>query len=63
LDLTNGFVEKPIQKVSSNKKMNLKELEIETIKEVLELTGNSISKASEILGIDRTTLWRKMKEL
>jgi len=63
LDLTNGAVEKSVQERSSNNKMNLKELETETIKKALELTGNSVSKASEMLGIDRTTLWRKMKKL
>lgn len=63
LGLTNGAVEKSVQERSPNNKMNLKELETETIKKALELTGNSVSKASEILGIDRTTLWRKMKNL
>jgi transcriptional regulator with PAS, ATPase and Fis domain len=63
LDLTNGFIEKPLQEVSEDKIMNLEELELKTIKEVLELTGNNISKASKILGIDRTSLWRKKKKL
>lgn len=41
---------------------NLSSLEQETILSALEKTGNNKTKAAEILGISRTTLWRKIKD-
>lgn len=41
----------------------VKEEEIERIRQVLEQTGGNRSLAAKILGMHRTTLWRKMKEL
>ena len=35
----------------------------ETIDKALTLTNNNKTKASKILGIDRSTLWRKLKEM
>lgn len=35
----------------------------ETIEKALTLTNNNKTKASKILGIDRSTLWRKLKEM
>ncbi len=40
---------------------SLKELEQEYIDWVLEQTGNNKTKAAEILGIDRASLWRKLQ--
>lgn len=39
----------------------LKEMELEYIREVMNYTGDNIAKASEILGIGRTTIYRKLK--
>ncbi len=41
----------------------VKELEREKIKEVLEEVGHNKVKAAEVLCVSRTTLWRRMKEL
>jgi two-component system, NtrC family, response regulator HydG len=43
-------------------KRSLKEIEIEHIKKVLELTGNNKTKAAEILQIDRKTLLNKINQ-
>jgi PAS domain S-box-containing protein len=40
----------------------LKEVEDRYIEHVFQKTNGSVSAASVILGIDRTTLWRRMKE-
>ncbi|RKL63832.1 PAS domain S-box protein [Thermoanaerobacteraceae bacterium SP2] len=40
----------------------LKEIEIMAIKETLAKTQNNISEAARLLGVDRTTIWRKIKE-
>ncbi len=42
---------------------NLYSLETEAIQKALHETGNNYSKAAKILGINRTTLWRKLKKL
>ncbi len=41
----------------------LKEYEKQYIRSILYLTGFNQKEAAKILGISRTTLWRKMKEL
>ena len=41
----------------------LQENELDYIKEVLELTGNNIKKTSEILGVSRSRLYRKISML
>ena len=40
----------------------LDEVERDYIRRVLAHTGGSRTKAAEILGIDRTSLWRKLKK-
>ena len=40
----------------------LKALERDYIEHVLKQTGGSIKAASEILGVGRTTLWRKIRD-
>ncbi len=54
-------------KVHSYKKrrtnlLTLEEMERDYIAHVLSVTGGIKTKASEILGIDRSSLWRKMKK-
>jgi DNA-binding NtrC family response regulator len=44
------------------KLLNLDELEQDYIRHILHLTGGVRSRAAEILGIDRASLWRKMKK-
>ncbi|SDM18828.1 sigma 54-interacting transcriptional regulator [Halarsenatibacter silvermanii] len=41
---------------------NIEELEKKSIKKALEITGNNKSKAAEILGIHRTSLYNKLKK-
>ena len=41
----------------------LEELELDYIKHILNLTGGNKKKASELLGIDLSTLYRKIKKL
>ncbi|MGB9629285.1 MAG: helix-turn-helix domain-containing protein, partial [Thermodesulfobacteriota bacterium] len=45
------------------KRFTLDQLEREYIKRVLIETGGNKSKAAEILGLDRKTLYRKLQEL
>jgi DNA-binding protein Fis len=42
--------------------LRLEELEQDYISHVLKLCGGSRTKAAQILGIDRASLWRKMKK-
>ena len=42
--------------------MTLVEMERQYILEVLEATGGNKSKTTELLGISRTALWRKLKQ-
>jgi len=41
----------------------LKELEEEHILNVLKITGNNKRRAAELLGIDLSTLYRKLKSM
>jgi len=49
--------------VTENLKLSNPESEAETIRRALHKAQFSKAKAAEILGISRTTLWRKLKEL
>ena len=42
--------------------LNLDELEQDYIRHILKITGGLRTKAAEILGIDRASLWRKIKK-
>ena len=42
--------------------LNLEELEQDYIRHILRLTGGVRTRTAEILGIDRASLWRKMKK-
>jgi DNA-binding NtrC family response regulator len=48
--------------VSVHKILPLAELEAQAIQAALEATGNNKARAAALLGIDRTTLYRKLKE-
>jgi transcriptional regulator with PAS, ATPase and Fis domain len=50
----------PVQDL--RRKMSLKEIELKAIRETLEQTKGNISKAAELLGIGRNTLYSKLKE-
>jgi DNA-binding NtrC family response regulator len=52
-----------ITSVSENGILNLKDYENEYIRAVYNHTGNNQQQTAELLGISRTTLWRKLKEL
>ena len=43
--------------------MTLEEVSRSYIRKVLEMTGGNRAKASEILGINRTSLWRMIQRL
>lgn len=48
--------------LSRNGFPTLQELERDYIKKVLSHAGNNRTRAAEILGIDRVSLWRKLKK-
>ncbi|ATW23649.1 sigma-54-dependent Fis family transcriptional regulator [Candidatus Formimonas warabiya] len=56
-----SYETKPIM---PNSKMNLqiKEIEIISIKQALQNTGNNIRETAEILGLSKSTLYRKIRE-
>ncbi|MDK2836382.1 MAG: hypothetical protein PWP21_1159 [Thermosediminibacterales bacterium] len=41
----------------------LKEIEVMAIRSALKQTNNNVSKAARLLGINRTTIWRKLKNM
>ena len=45
-----------------SKRYTLKDLELEYVKKVLESTKGNKTEAAQILGVDRTTLYRKLEE-
>ncbi len=51
-----------VMRFDKNKLPTLDEQEIEYIKWVLDKCGGNRTKAAEILGIDRVSLWRKIKK-
>ncbi len=63
-DLPSDLVELELHayKRPENSLMTLSELEQDYIAHVLKLTGGVRTKAARILGIDRASLWRKMKK-
>jgi len=51
-----------VMRFNKNKLPTLDEQEIKYIKWVLDKCGGNRTKAAEILGIDRVSLWRKIKK-
>jgi DNA-binding NtrC family response regulator len=65
-DLPNAVVQKEDENVIQKglrEKYTVDQLEREYIKKVLVETGGNKSKAAEILGLDRKTLYRKLQEM
>lgn len=52
-----------IHKSEANKVLSVEALEVQNIREALVQSGNNKSDAAKLLGISRSTLWRKLKEL
>jgi len=46
---------------SAQEFVSLEELEHEYIRHVLQCLGGKKTKAAQVLGIDKTTLWRKLR--
>lgn len=42
--------------------LTLNEIETQVIKEALRYTKNNITMAAKLLGVDRTTIWRRLKK-
>ncbi|RMD45982.1 MAG: hypothetical protein D6831_02720 [Aquificota bacterium] len=51
-----------IIKTINEKDIHYNENEVEKIKKILQITKGNKSLAAKMLGIHRTTLWRKIKE-
>jgi DNA-binding NtrC family response regulator len=45
------------------KRYTLREVEQEYIRKVLQFSGGNKTEAAQILGVDRTTLYRKLEEM
>lgn len=61
-DLPSDLRELSMQSIEPAPRMTLEEMERRYIREVLIKTNHRRSLAAEILGLPRTTLWRKMKQ-
>lgn len=61
-DLPRDLRQMDVASVDGEKLMSLEEMERQHIGRVLERTGRNKGLASQILGIPRTTLWRKLKQ-
>ncbi len=61
-DLPSDLRELSIKNLETEPKLTLEEMEKKYIQEVLAKTHHHKSLAAEILGLPRTTLWRKMKQ-
>jgi DNA-binding NtrC family response regulator len=59
---TADFIIKKQSKKVSNQSLKVEDVEKNTILKALEAAGGNMSRASEELGIGRTTLYRKMKK-
>jgi DNA-binding NtrC family response regulator len=65
-DLPNSLIQRAEEKLfekAIEEKFSLDRLEKEYIKRILLETGGNKSKAAEILGLDRKTLYRKLQEM
>jgi len=59
---TNIYEKEDLEKFLVDDHLTLDELNKEYIKYILNKTNGSMKEASNLLGIDRTTIWRKLKE-
>ncbi|MEC8424786.1 MAG: helix-turn-helix domain-containing protein, partial [Myxococcota bacterium] len=55
-------LETPGFKKPSPPPISLAEVELQAIERAMERSSGNVSAAARLLGIDRTTLWRKMKK-
>ena len=62
LDLPSDLRELSMSSLENEPKLTLEEMEKKYIQDVLAKTNHHKSLAAEILGLPRTTLWRKMKQ-
>ncbi len=60
-DLPSDLRELSMQSIERQPRMTLAAREEAAIREVLRSTGNNKGRAAAILGVSRTTLWRKLK--
>jgi len=57
-----GFALSPVTFSSRSENKSLADLEAGHIRRILRRTGGNKTRAAELLGIDRKTLWRKLRE-
>jgi transcriptional regulator of acetoin/glycerol metabolism len=51
----------PGRRPSDGEVMNLADVERRTIERAMERSSGNVAAAARLLGIDRSTLWRKLK--
>ncbi len=59
-DLTNEIAQQSGKKVMADADFNLQAIEIKTIRQALQKTGGNKAEAAKILGVNTTTVYRKM---
>ncbi len=62
LEATDFLLSKTIKPIQDSKSFNVEDVEKQTIISALDETNGKLSEAANILGIGRTTLYRKMKK-
>ncbi len=61
LDLATTVPEGPVEAGRTGRDLSLASAEVQQIRKVLDVTGWHLGQAAALLGIDRKTLWRKIK--
>lgn len=59
----NDYLLNQTQPINETFQQTMKDIELTKIKEVLEQTNGNKKEAADLLGISRSTLWRKLNEL